>query len=140
MNKIILVSIKPEFANKIFEGSKRIELRKVSPKVESGDLMVVYSTSPEMAVVGICKIEKVIKTSPEEIWKNHSEILGIDKDRFNEYYSHSSNAVGIVIENAKRLKTKIPLRRIKEQFPKFAPPQTFKYFSRDFISHTIAGA
>ena len=133
-NKVVLVSIKPEFADKIFDGSKSIELRKVSPNANPGDLMVVYSTSPEMAVVGICKIQKVIKSSPKEIWEMHSEVLGIDEIRFNDYYSESTIAVGIVIENAKRLKTKIPLSIIKKRFPKFAPPQTFKYFSREFIS------
>jgi predicted transcriptional regulator len=140
MSKIIVVSIKPEFANKIFDGSKRIELRKVSPDARHGDLMIVYSTSPEMAVIGVCKIEKIIKLSPKEIWDQHSEILGIDEGRFNAYYSESSTAVGIVISQARRLKSKIPLKNIKKLFPGFAPPQTFKYFSRDLIAQSLAQA
>ncbi len=140
MSKIILVSIKPEFAEKIFDGSKRIELRKVSPNARPGDLMIVYSTSPEMAVIGVCKIAKIIKSSPAEIWEKYSEVLGIDEHRFNAYYSESRTAVGIVIDRARRLKTKIPLKNIKRVFPEFAPPQTFKYFSRDLISNSLAQA
>ncbi len=140
MSKIVVVSIKPEFANKIFDGSKKIELRKASPNARPGDLMIVYSTSPEMAVIGVCKIQEVIKTSPREIWEKHSDILGIDEDRFNDYFSESTIAVGIVIENARRLKSKIPLRSIRDKFPEFAPPQTFKYFSRDLISNSLAQA
>lgn len=138
MSKLILVSIKPEFVDKIFDGSKKIELRKVSPKSKPGDLMIVYSTSPEMAIVGICTIEKIIKSTPEEIWNNHSAILGIDEQRYFQYYAESTKAVGIVIQNAKRFKSKIPLKNIKEHFPKFAPPQTFKYFNRNIISNTIS--
>ena len=137
MSKIILVSIKPEFANKIFDGSKRIELRKVSPDARPGDLMIVYSTSPEMAVIGVCKIDKIIKSSPQDIWEQHSEILGIDENRFNAYYSKSSTAVGIVIDQARRLKAKIPLKNIKKVYPGFAPPQTFKYFSRELVANSL---
>lgn len=138
MSKVIVVSIKPEFVSKIFDGSKRIELRKSCPAASPGDLMIVYSTSPEMAVVGICKIQEVIKSSPEEIWEKHSDLLGIDIGRFNDYYSNSAYAIGIVIENAKRFKSKIPLSRIKAQFPRFMPPQTFKYVSREIITDSLA--
>lgn len=133
MSKIIVISIKPEFANKIFDGSKKIELRKVAPNANPGDLMIVYSTFPEMAIIGICKIQKVIKSTPSDIWKNHADILGIDKSRFLEYYSSTNTAIGIVLECTRRFKAKISLKYLKEQFPKFSPPQTFKYFTRDQI-------
>src|SRR5680860_97859 len=101
MSKIIVISIKPEFADLIFEGSKKIELRKSSPNAQPGDLMIVYSTSPEMAMVGICMIKEVIKSTPNDIWINHSDILGIDEKRFNEYYSETDKAVGIVLSSVR---------------------------------------
>lgn len=138
MSKIILVSIKPEFVDKIFNHTKKIELRKVSPNANPGDLMIIYSTYPEMAIVGICRIERVIRDTPVEIWKKHSDYLGIDKARFFDYYSNSTYAVGIVIDNARRLRSKIPLQSIKNRFPSFSPPQTFKYFSRKVVLDTMA--
>ncbi|MEL7124365.1 MAG: ASCH domain-containing protein [Bacteroidota bacterium] len=137
MSKIIVISIKPEFTNLIFEGSKKIELRKSSPNAEPGDLMIVYSTSPEMAVIGICKIEEVIKSTPENLWINHSDILGIDKKRFYEYYSNSEKAIGIVLSSARRFKKKMPLSQVKEIFPSFTPPQTFKYFNRKYLMDSV---
>ena len=137
MNNIIVISVKPEFADLIFEGSKKIELRKSSPNAQPGDLMVVYSTSPEMAIVGICKIKEVIKSTPDEIWLNHSSILGIDEKRFNEYYSETEKAVGIVLSNVRRFKSKMPLKEVQEFFPSFTPPQTFKYFNRTFLMETM---
>ncbi len=134
MSKIVLISIKPEFVNKIFNGTKKIELRKSMPKVDPGDLMVVYSTSPEMAVIGVCKIERIITSTPHEIWGNHSASLGIDKERFLEYYAGTEKAIGIVLGNTKKFRTKIPLKTIKERFPAFSPPQTFKYFRRSMLS------
>ncbi|WP_418502081.1 ASCH domain-containing protein [Flagellimonas sp.] len=137
MSKVIVISIKPEFANLIFEGSKKIELRKSSPDAQPGDLMIVYSTSPEMAVVGICMIQEVIKSTPSEIWINHSEVLGIDEKRFYEYYSETNKAIGIVLSNVRRFKSKMPLKKVKEIFPSFSPPQTFKYFNRNYLMESI---
>lgn len=137
MSKIIVISIKPEFTNLIFEGSKKIELRKSCPNAQPGDLMIVYSTSPEMAMVGICMIKEVIKTTPDDIWVNHSENLGIDEKRFNEYYSNSETAVGIVFSNVRRFKSKMPLKKVKEFFPTFTPPQTFKYYNRNHLRKSI---
>lgn len=134
MSKLIVVSIKPEFANRIFDGTKKMELRKCSPNVNPEDLLIVYSTSPEMAIIGVCKIKKVIKSTPSEIWENHSDILGIDRERFFQYYSGSDVAVGIILERVKRFKTKIPLKNLKKQFPTFSPPQTFKYYNRKPIT------
>lgn len=54
--------------------------------------------------------------------------------RFFEYYSTSNKAVGIVLEKAKKFKTKTPLKNVREHFPSFTPPQTFKYYNRNIIS------
>ena len=42
----LLISIHPEYAKKIFEGTKRVELRRIQPKIFEDDLVVVYVTSP----------------------------------------------------------------------------------------------
>ena len=42
-NNAILMSIRPQYANMIFDGTKTAELRRVKPKtLESGDLILVY--------------------------------------------------------------------------------------------------
>lgn len=105
-NKILLISIKPEFSEKIFNGSKTIELRKSSPSVDKGDLVVIYSTNPEKAIIGVCKIKALIKTTPDNLWYSHSEQLGIDYNRFQEYYKKSKVAVGLALTSANRLSKK----------------------------------
>ena len=44
---ILLISVKPEFAEKILRGEKTIELRKSAPKkVDIEDYILIYVTSP----------------------------------------------------------------------------------------------
>lgn len=136
MSKVLLISVKPEFAEKIVNGEKSIELRKCSPKVSKNDMVIIYSTDPVMAVVGICKVEEIIKMNPTMMWNGHKEKLGIDKKRFMAYYEDSKNAIGIVLKAACRLDQQIQLRVIKKIFPKFSPPQTFRYYAKSDIFKT----
>lgn len=133
MSKVIILSIKPEFSNRIFEGTKKIELRKSRPKVEEGDLVLVYNTLPDKAVVGICKVKEVIQSTPNEIWDNYSNDLGIDKKRYFEYYLGRDKAVGLKIDSFRKFKNRISLDTIREFLPGFSPPQTFKYYNRDLL-------
>ena len=47
----ILLSIKPEYVERIFNGSKKYEFRKYLPQ-EKVEKIVVYSTDPVQRVVG----------------------------------------------------------------------------------------
>src|ERR1700742_2970806 len=103
MSKILVISIKPEFAEKILSGEKSIELRKCTPDASAGDIIVIYSTNPVKAVVGVCQIKEILKLKPSLMWRQHSCTLGIDKKRFSDYYQDTEMAVGIVLTSIKRL-------------------------------------
>ena len=62
----ILLSIKPEYANKIFDGQKHYEYRKRIPKKEVSKI-VVYSSAPEQAVIGEIEVIKTLKMKPKVI-------------------------------------------------------------------------
>lgn len=138
MSKIIILSIKPEFSDRIFEGTKKIELRKSKPNLEENDLVIIYNTVPDKAIVGICKIREVILSTPNDIWNNYSDELGIDKESYFNYYLGRDKAVGLKIESFRKFKSKISLSKIKEFLPTFTPPQTFKYYNRDLLMEAFA--
>jgi predicted transcriptional regulator len=132
MRKAMLVSIKPKYVKEILEGRKLIELRKCIPKeVGDNDTLIIYSTHPEKAVVGICKITRVITDSPENIWEKYSASLGINKKDYFQYYANSNKAIGIELSKVQILQNKVPLKDIKSRIPNFSPPQTYKYFQLD---------
>jgi predicted transcriptional regulator len=136
MSRYLFISVKEEFTEKILQGTKSIELRKVRPNVLSGDHVIIYCTSPVKAIVGVAKLEQIISHKPNEMWKLHSSKLGIDKKGFDEYYNKSEKAVGLVLTNARRLNQKIELKTIRKVHPKFSPPQTYRYFEK-FVQASI---
>ena len=127
MRKFLFISIKPEFANKILSKKKRIELRKNKPNARIGDYVLIYSTQPRKSVIGIAKIKNIIDCNPNEMWENHAEYLGIDKKRFFDYYNGHKKAIGIELSDVCKFKVSVPLQEIKNTYPKFSPPQTYKY-------------
>jgi predicted transcriptional regulator len=136
-NNLLLISIKPQYAKKIFKGEKTIELRKSAPlRAGKNSYMLIYVTSPVKELWGICKIENIIKEKPTILWENFGEHTGISKDEFDNYYKDSINAFGIKLKDVKNLlEYSIDLKKLKEIIPGFTPPQTYRYIDNNLITH-----
>lgn len=129
MRRYVFLSIKEEYAFRILDGSKTIELRKSRPKVSQGDYAIIYCTSPMKAIIGIARIKEVIEHTPMQMWRLHSKSLGITKDDFFNYYKDTRKAIGLVLYDTITFSKRIDLKLIKENHPTFTPPQTYKYFT-----------
>ena len=94
---IILMSIKPEYVDKIFSGSKKYEYRKRMCK-EKIDTIIVYSSSPIQKVVGELKIKQVLYDKKSIIWDKTNRYGGITKTKYDKYYENCDYAVAYEIE------------------------------------------
>ncbi len=119
----VLLSIKPEFAFKIFDGTKKYEFRKVIFKRPNIKTVVVYASSPVQKVIGEFEIGEILSSTPEKIWKETKNKSGISEEFFNDYFTDKDIAHAIKIEKVKRYKTELDL---KEEFS-LTPPQSFAY-------------
>ena len=119
----VLLSIKPEFANKIFEGSKKFEFRKVIFKNESVKKVIVYASSPIQKVIGEFEIDGILREEPNDLWNKTKGESGISEAFFFDYFINRTVGYAIGIKNVK--KYKIP-KCIKADFKAF-PPQSFVY-------------
>lgn len=119
----VLLSIKPEFAFKIFEGSKKYEFRKVIFKRSDIRTVIVYASSPVQKVIGEFEIDTILSATPEKIWEKTKKFSGITKDFFFEYFSDKKQAHAIKIKKAKKYDKPLEL---KEGF-EVAPPQSYIY-------------
>jgi predicted transcriptional regulator len=137
IKKYLFISVKPEFAEKIVTKEKSIELRKIKPHVKVGDYIIIYASSPIKSVVGFGVIRQIIETSPEKMWSEFSDSLGIDKLRYDNYYKGKEKAIGIEIEGIKKLNP-VTLDNLRTIDPSFHPPQIYRYVSNADICKTIS--
>ncbi|NEP14269.1 MAG: ASCH domain-containing protein [Symploca sp. SIO2C1] len=112
----------------IFEGDKRVELRRVRPRhLNSGDLLLVYVTSPEQALVGLIEVEKVIEMVPEQLWQVVKDKAGITYAEFHKYYEKSATGFAIFLKETSKFNEPIKLKQLRENWSNFQPPQCYKY-------------
>ncbi len=117
-----LLSIKPEFASKIFEGEKKFEFRRSIFK-RPVERVIVYASSPVCKVIGEFEIEELVSDDLEKLWKKTKKHAGITEDYFYAYFSEKEMGHAIKIGNTKKYRKPLLL---KEAFG-VIPPQSFLY-------------
>jgi len=131
---VLLLSIQHKYASMIFEGNKQVELRRVRPRhLRNGDLILVYATSPEQALVGVFEVEKVVEMSPDELWQIVEDKAGVTHENFRKYYENSSIGFAIFLKNPFSFKSPIKLEQLRKKWSNFRPPQCYHYLKdREF--------
>ena len=126
----LLISIRPRFAAKIFAGTKTVELRRVKPRVSSGDLALVYVSSPTMELQGAFEVASLVSAPPSALWKQLGKKTGLTRAEFRRYFSGKTVAHAIVIRRAWKLPIALPLPRLRQRRGGFRPPQSFHYICK----------
>lgn len=93
----VLMSIKPEYAMKILNGTKTFEYRKNKFKRENVDAIVIYATAPVMKVLGEVELLGVLEDSPENIWKETNQKGGINKKAYDNYFEGKNIAIAYML-------------------------------------------
>lgn len=118
----ILLSIKPEYANRIFDGQKQYEYRKRIPKKEISKI-IVYSSAPEQAVIGEIEVVKTLKMKPTPLWNSTKANAGISRSKYRKYFSGCTLAYAFVIGSFEKYPTSKSLADFNIQ----SAPQSFVY-------------
>jgi len=130
MSNILLLSIRPEYANKIFDRTKTVELRRIRPRLlNKGDRVVVYVSSPEQAVVGSFKVDNIVEKPVTELWEEVEKLAGISHEDFYDYYQGVKLGVGIFLKDIHRFSQPVELHRLRNKLPNLKPPQSFRYLT-----------
>jgi predicted transcriptional regulator len=127
--RALLLSIRPQFATKIFNGSKTVELRRVRPSVSAGDLVLVYASSPTRALLGAFEVDRVLCSTPSTIWSEIEDCAGVSRTEFDEYYAGAKKAFGIFIKRTWLFDEPVKLPALRQKRAQFRPPQGYHYVS-----------
>lgn len=102
--RTILLSIKPDFVEKIFDGSKRYEYRRFACKDPIGKI-IIYATSPTKKVVGEVIVEEILSASPTALWEQTKKEAGISIEFFHEYFRGKKSACAYKLGEVKKYDT-----------------------------------
>lgn len=118
----ILLSIKPEYANKIITGTKKYEFRK---HLAQGNIqkIIIYSTAPEKKIIGEVEVVDTLTMKKTPLWEKTKSAAGISREKYREYFCDSSIAHAYVLGEA--IKYEIP--KVLADFGLTQAPQSFVY-------------
>ena len=135
----IFLSIRSQYVNKIFAGTKTVELRRVRPRyIAKGALALIYVPSPVQSLVGAFKVDRVVEMPLRELWEAVCDRAGITREEFDAYYEGVSTGVAIYFREVWNLPEPIELRDLKEEVG-FHPPQGFRYVTAsELVSPQLA--
>jgi len=119
----VLLSIKPEFAALIFNGTKKFEFRRSIFKNTNITTVVVYASSPMQKVIGEFEIDNIINDELDSLWAATKKYAGIEKEYFYQYFADKINGYAIKIKSTKMYNEPLSL---KDDF-NLHPPQSFLY-------------
>jgi len=119
----VLLSIKPEFAEKIFNGTKKFEFRRTVFKNQEVKTVIVYASSPVQRVIGEFEIDTILDENLVSLWEKTKDFSGISRNFFFEYFNNKERGYAIKIKKTKRYPKELS---IKDDF-NATPPQSFMY-------------
>ena len=124
---LMVVSIRPQYARKILDGSKTVELRRRFPKEGvAGATALIYSSKPVQAIVGRMRIKDVKHLPVVEIWNKFGSAACVDKKFFRNYFSGASYGFAIIVDFVGPVRQQVPIEDLVGQFD-VVPPQSFRY-------------
>jgi predicted transcriptional regulator len=126
---MLLLSIHPRFADAIFAGTKKVELRRRAPRIAKGDEVLVYSTIPTAAVIGTFTVENVTETRLESLWRRTRATAAVTREQFDSYFDGLETGFGIWVSHVRPFELPISLWSLRNLWPGFHPPQGFRYLT-----------
>jgi predicted transcriptional regulator len=126
--RTLLLSLRPRYASAILSGEKTTELRRRPVNALPGTPIILYASSPVMAVVGTARLADVHSCSPQTAWRRNHDTLGLTRQEFDTYLEGASTAYLLQLCRVQILNEPLPLHHLRQQGP-FQPPQSFRYIA-----------
>lgn len=136
LHRNVLISIKPQYVDKILSGEKKVEFRR---KCFSKDVKraYIYASAPESAIIGYFEVVSLDTESPDNIWQRYADVGGIIESDFFKYANGSEVMTAIQVGKICQFKTNIHLCDLKE-YGMMSVPQNYCYIDNVMVVKYLA--
>lgn len=137
--KAVLMSIKTRFVRSILDGSKTYELRRKVPRDAAGMRVFIYSSGVDRAITVHAEVSEVAFGTPEEIWTTFSEVLGVTKEEFHDYFDGANVAYALRLDKVTPSQRPISLEQMRSEHH-LEPPQSWRYIPAESYARLAISA
>lgn len=132
MTRALLISIKPHYARAILEGRKTVEVRRRFPTVPPGTTVVLYSSSPERAIVGTVRLKHTSRMVPERVWEFHADAIDIAEEALGQYLEGAEESTLLEVADPQTWQRPVTLKALRALLG-VEPPQSFRYLNPEQV-------
>ena len=136
--KIRLLSIYTEYADRIRDGTKTFELRGYDPKIMPNDWTLIYEPKPTMVIKTVFKAEFYLCMTAEQAWSQFNHCFGISFEDYSAYFKEKPFAYAVKIAKVKTFDP-ISYADLVEDVG-FTAPQGARYWNYKYIYPRILDA
>jgi len=120
------MSIKPKYGLEILRGRKKVELRGSVGTITSGDVVVLYLSSPIQAIGGEFRAGRVVFGIDEiKRFVEGLEDPGVDREDWG-YLTGRRKPMAIEVLDPLEYEVKVTLRALRSELPGFRPPRSYR--------------
>jgi predicted transcriptional regulator len=127
--KAVLFSIKPEYADLIERGQKRVEFRRKCSANLNSSIGLFYVTSPVKEIRFVAIIGRIVKSKPSNLWRQFKDESGVDYQAFCKYFEGASEGAALVLSDVQSLAKAVSLDELRLHQGSFTPPQSYMFLS-----------
>jgi len=133
----ILISIKPVYCERIYAGSKTVELRRrCSQSVCDGLPIFIYETSPVSSVTGICTIDRVVRLPLVELRTIALNQGDVTPHEFDKYFHGVDLGFALFLGGVRPLRERVNLPTLRDVH-KIRPPQSYSRISASLAQRFV---
>ena len=126
-DRMVVLSLKPRFAEAILAGIKTVELRRTEPRIVVPTRALLYAASPVRALLGTCIITSVQPLDLQALWQKHGSGSGLLHHEFQKYFEGVDVGTALTLTQPRAFSRQIDLQDLRAKPQGFRPPQSFAY-------------
>ena len=111
----LIVVIKPKYFNNLVENKDRVYIRGggIPPRIERGQVLLFYVTSPIMGIKGYTTIKDLSCREPSDIWRKYSRQSAFTDGEYQTYTEGKSTVTAYSFEGIEEIPEGIDLEKIR---------------------------
>ena len=126
-DRMVVLSLKPRFAEAILTGDKTVELRRTEAKIVVPPRALLYATTPVRALLGTCIITSVKSADLAVLWREYGSRTALLDQEFQQYFEGVDVGTALTLTQPRAFSRQIPLQDLRAKPRIFRPPQSFAY-------------
>ncbi len=126
-DRMIVLSLKPRFAEAILAGTKTVELRRTRPKIKVPTRALLYASTPVRALLGTCIVTSVNSAPLSDLWREFGSRVNLRYPEFMSCFEGAEVGTALTLAQQQPLTRRVPLQDLRADPIGFRPPQSFSY-------------